>query len=166
MTRIAKRAAVKRRPGSDDDSEESSSQSVTATDHLNQQIAALSSLGVADLRKAWAERFHRPAPPIQSADVLLRLFAWRLQVASLGDLDAETSSKLARLKTSLPPRAAEASSWEATHLARMLRLAFLAPDIQQAIIAGRQPQSLRLRALLETDLPANWSGQRQVLGFA
>lgn len=101
MTRIAKRAALERRPGSDDDSEESSPQSVTATDHLDQQIATLSSLGVADLRKAWTDRFRRPAPPIQSADVLLRLFAWKLQVTSFGDLDAETSSKLARLKTAL-----------------------------------------------------------------
>lgn len=101
MMRIVKRAAMERRPGSDDDSEESSPQSVTATDHLDQQIATLSSLGVADLRKAWAERFRRPAPPIQSADLLLRLFAWKLQVAAFGDLDAETSSKIARLKTAL-----------------------------------------------------------------
>lgn len=61
---------------------------------------------------------------------------------------------------------ARTASTERTHLARMLRLAFLAPDIQQAILTGRQPQSLRLRALLETELPATWSGQRQVLGFA
>lgn len=99
--RIAKRTTVERRPGSDDESEESSPQSVTAADHLNQEIATLSSLGVADLRKAWTERFRRPAPPIQSADVLLRLFAWKLQVAALGDLDADTWSKLARLKTAL-----------------------------------------------------------------
>lgn len=101
MTQIAKRAAVKCRPGSENDSEESSPQSFAATDHLDQQIAMLSSLGVADLRKAWTERFRRPAPPIQSADVLYRLFAWKLQVAALGDLDAGASSKLARLKTAL-----------------------------------------------------------------
>ena len=101
MTRIARKAAVERRPGSDDESEGSSSQSLSGADQLDQQIATLSSLGVADLRKAWAERFRRPAPPIQSADLLLRLFAWKLQVTSFGDLDADTSSKLARLKTAL-----------------------------------------------------------------
>lgn len=99
--RIAKRAATERRPGSNYESEESPPLSPSATDHRDQQIATLSSLGVADLRKAWAEHFRRPAPPIQSADVLLRLFAWKLQVAAFGDLDAETSSKLARLKTAL-----------------------------------------------------------------
>tara|TARA_R110000868_G_scaffold385769_1_gene653772 strand:+ start:330 stop:554 length:225 start_codon:yes stop_codon:yes gene_type:complete len=61
---------------------------------------------------------------------------------------------------------ARTAGTERTHLARMLRLAFLAPDIQQAILTGQHPQSLRLRALLEAELPANWSGQRQVLGFA
>lgn len=101
MTRIAKRPAVERRPGSSDELEESSSPSLSAADHLDQQIATLSSLGVTDLRKAWADRFRRPAPPIQSTDVLLRLFAWKLQVAAFGDLNAETSSKLARLKTAL-----------------------------------------------------------------
>ena len=101
MTRIAKRTAVERRPDSIDEPKESSSLSISAADHLDQQIATLSSLGVADLRKAWTDRFRRPAPPIQSADVLLRLFAWKLQVTSFGDLDAETSSKLARLKTAL-----------------------------------------------------------------
>lgn len=55
---------------------------------------------------------------------------------------------------------------ERTHLTRMLRLAFLAPDIQQAILTGRQPQGLRLRALLAAELTADWSDQRRVLGFA
>lgn len=101
MTRIVKRAAMEHHPGSDDDSETTSPLSPSTIDHLDQQIAALSSLGVADLRKAWAEHFRHPTPPIQSADILLRLFAWNLQVAALGDLDADTSSKLARLKTAL-----------------------------------------------------------------
>lgn len=99
MTWIVKRAAMERRSGSDDDSEGTSYLTPSSTDHLDQRIAALSSLGVADLRKAWAEHFRCPAPPTQSADILLRLFAWKLQVAAFGDLDADTSSKIARLKT-------------------------------------------------------------------
>lgn len=66
---------------------------------LEQQIATLESFGVADLRKLWVARFRHPAPTIQSADVLFRLIAWKLQVNAFGDLDADTSSKLARLKT-------------------------------------------------------------------
>lgn len=48
---------------------------------------------------------------------------------------------------------------------RLLRLAFLAPDIQQAILAGRQPRSLNLEQLIHRDLPIAWSRQRETLGF-
>ena len=49
---------------------------------------------------------------------------------------------------------------------RLLRLAFLAPDIQQAILAGRQPRGLNLEQLIHQDLPIAWSQQREMLGFA
>ena len=49
---------------------------------------------------------------------------------------------------------------------RLLRLAFLAPDIQQAILAGRQPRSLNLEQMIHQDLPNAWSKQREMLGFA
>jgi site-specific DNA recombinase len=48
---------------------------------------------------------------------------------------------------------------------RLLRLAFLAPDVQQAILAGRQPCSLNLEQLIHRDLPIAWSRQRETLGF-
>ena len=48
---------------------------------------------------------------------------------------------------------------------RLLRLAFLAPDIQQAILAGRQPRHLNLENLIHRDLPIAWSRQRELLGF-
>ena len=55
---------------------------------------------------------------------------------------------------------------ERTHVGQVLRLAFLAPDIQKAILTGRQPRNLRLRALLAMNLPADWSEQRRFLGFS
>ena len=42
---------------------------------------------------------------------------------------------------------------------RLLRLAFLAPDLQRAILAGRQPPGLTLKHLLEQRLPLLWSEQ-------
>jgi hypothetical protein len=52
------------------------------------------------------------------------------------------------------------------HLARMARLAYLAPDIIKAILEGRQPKSLTSRTLLRvTDLPLGWADQRKLLGF-
>lgn len=47
----------------------------------------------------------------------------------------------------------------------ILRLAFLAPDIQQAILDGRQPHHLNLEALKSIDLPLSWSQQREMLRF-
>ena len=48
---------------------------------------------------------------------------------------------------------------------RILRLAFLAPDIQRDIIAGRQPPSLNLEQLMQTALPLAWSEQGKALGW-
>jgi len=44
-------------------------------------------------------------------------------------------------------------------------LAFLAPDIQAAIIAGRQPAGLKLEHLLRTETPLAWPDQRATYGF-
>ncbi|WP_416832253.1 MAG: recombinase family protein [Erythrobacter sp.] len=48
---------------------------------------------------------------------------------------------------------------------RIQRLAFLAPDIQRAIIDGAQPPGLNLERLIKSDLPIDWQKQRAVLGF-
>lgn len=50
-------------------------------------------------------------------------------------------------------------------LSRLMNLAFLAPDIVEAIIAGRQPVDLALQKLLRADLSLNWEEQKQMLGF-
>jgi hypothetical protein len=47
----------------------------------------------------------------------------------------------------------------------ILRLAFLAPDIQRAILDGRQPLHLNLEKIKKTTIPLAWSKQRKVLGF-
>lgn len=52
------------------------------------------------------------------------------------------------------------------HRRKLIRLAFLAPDIQRAILAGKQPIDLSLVRILECDLPIAWDDQRQILGFA
>ncbi len=46
---------------------------------------------------------------------------------------------------------------------KLLRLAFLAPDIQRDILAGRQPPTLNLERLMKTAIPLSWSEQRQAL---
>lgn len=41
-----------------------------------------------------------------------------------------------------------------------LRLVFLAPEIQRAIVTGRQPTRFSLTTLVEDELPSGWSAQR------
>jgi len=51
-------------------------------------------------------------------------------------------------------------------IAHRIQLAYLAPDIIESIVSGRQPPELTARALLGMhDLPMDWLGQRQKLGF-
>ena len=48
-----------------------------------------------------------------------------------------------------------------------VRLSYLAPDITQAILDGRQPRDLTAEKLLEhSRLPLAWHDQRTALGFA
>lgn len=46
----------------------------------------------------------------------------------------------------------------------LLPLAWLAPDITEAILEGRQPRGLTVKRLL-AKLPMDWEEQRWVLGF-
>jgi hypothetical protein len=51
-------------------------------------------------------------------------------------------------------------------VSRILPLGFLAPDIVETILAGRQPADLTAKRLKRIrDLPVSWAEQRKVLGF-
>ena len=56
----------------------------------------------------------------------------------------------------------EAENISKSYVSRILRLALLAPDIVEAILAGRADQSLILEQL-ERPLPASWEEQRRCL---
>jgi hypothetical protein len=45
---------------------------------------------------------------------------------------------------------------------RLVRLAFLAPDLQEAILEGRQPAHLKLEQFIERPLPIDWEEQRLI----
>jgi hypothetical protein len=47
----------------------------------------------------------------------------------------------------------------------MIKLAYLAPDITQAILGGTQPASLTLADLMKRDIPGGWTDQRRAFGF-
>jgi hypothetical protein len=50
--------------------------------------------------------------------------------------------------------------------ARLIRLNYLAPDIQAAIIDGTQPSELTQHDILFSALPLDWEQQRHLLGFS
>lgn len=49
------------------------------------------------------------------------------------------------------------------YTARLLPLAYLAPDIVAQILEGRQPRAVTLGALTAQSLPLDWSAQRRLL---
>jgi DNA invertase Pin-like site-specific DNA recombinase len=52
------------------------------------------------------------------------------------------------------------------YVGRLLPLAFLAPDVVEVIIEGRQPVDLTAEALTNcVDLPLDWTAQKRALGF-
>ena len=53
-----------------------------------------------------------------------------------------------------------------SYFTRLVRLSYLAPDITQAILDGRQPRDLTADKLpAHSRLPLAWHEQRTVLGF-
>ncbi len=49
----------------------------------------------------------------------------------------------------------------------LIRLAFLSPEITEAILDGRQPLGLTAAKLMQVSrLPLEWRAQRQALGFS
>jgi hypothetical protein len=61
---------------------------------------------------------------------------------------------------------AEAEGLPASEVSRILHLAFLAPDIVEAILLGRQPIDLTAERLKRTPIPILWHDQRRMLRFA
>ena len=53
----------------------------------------------------------------------------------------------------------------ASEVSRIIPLAFLAPDIIEAVLKGEQPVELTVEKLVRCRLPASWGKQRQLLGF-
>jgi len=47
----------------------------------------------------------------------------------------------------------------------IVTMAFLSPEIQAAIVAGRQPAGLKLEHLVRTGMPLAWADQKVKFGF-
>jgi DNA invertase Pin-like site-specific DNA recombinase len=74
-----------------------------------------------------------------------------------------------QLETSAPISVADLArknGVSSSYFTRVLRLAYLAPDIVEAVVRGLQPVDIMANQLVRMqDLPLDWPGQRQALGF-
>ena len=87
----------------------------------------------------------------------------------LCSLVAKPIAWMDRLTSATPPSLSAIAKDEGISVgdvSRTLQLAFLAPDIVEAILAGRQPIDLTAQKLKRLkELPTEWPAQRQLLGF-
>jgi site-specific DNA recombinase len=84
--------------------------------------------------------------------LLRRAHAWRQQLETG---PPETISNLAA-----------ANAVNASYFTSVVRIAYLAPDIIESIVEGRQPPELTANKLVRIkNLPISWADQREYLGF-
>lgn len=81
------------------------------------------------------------------AVVLARAWAGQLEIGDIASVrDLAASQRLCHRYTS-----------------KLMPLAYLAPDLAEAILGGRQPRTLTLRALTRQPLPLDWTAQRNLV---
>jgi site-specific DNA recombinase len=158
---------------------------------IDTRITALEALTIADLQIEW-RRLYRAAPPTREDEPTLSL-SHPIHLRRAGKevrmvidradpfaLPAKPDPSLikaigrahhyyALLVKHGPGKFADLAKSEGlnrSYYSRLLRLAYLAPDITTAILDGRQPEGLTATTLIEhPNLPLSWSDQRSVLGF-
>ena len=119
------------------------------------EIASLLDRSTQELRLAW-RKLHRTEPPKPDTRLIKLLIRARRFNATLVGSDSVPFSALAKREGVSP-----------SYFTRLVRLSYLAPDITQAILDGRQPRDLTSDKLLaHSRLPLAWHEQRSALGFA
>src|SRR5262249_59818384 len=88
---------------------------------------------------------------LQLLHTLARAYQWREQL-----LSGEVSSLR---------MIAKSVGKSERYVGQVIRAAFLAPDLVEALLQGRSPAQLNL-ARLTKDLPSDWSEQRRCFGLA
>ena len=93
----------------------------------------------------------RPDPVLIKAVAKARVWAHQLTTG-----EASSIAEIAKREGTSRP-----------HASRLLTLAYLAPDIVEAILEGKQPPEVNVKVLTRSHrLPLSWNDQRRVIGFA
>jgi len=98
----------------------------------------------------------RAASPQQPDRQLLKAIAQAHAILAVHDAGPLTS----------PAQQHRARGISDSHLRRVAALAFLAPDVQRAILEGRQPAGLSLQQMIRPGVPLAWADQRTAFGFS
>jgi len=77
---------------------------------------------------------------------MIRAYRWRLLLETGAAKSAESISR--------------AEHVNATYVAKLLPLAYLAPDLTQEILQANQPRFLMLKHIRSIDIPLDWRAQR------
>jgi len=93
----------------------------------------------------------RPWPNATLIKALTRAYKWKKRLFSGG---APSTSAIAK-EEGVTER----------YVSRVMRLAFLAPDIVEGILDGYQPADQELERLLK-GIPISWDAQRRAFGFS
>lgn len=59
----------------------------------------------------------------------------------------------------------QANAIPRSYLKQLYPIAFLAPDLQRAILEGRQPAGMTAAQLMQADIPLAWADQRKLFGL-
>jgi DNA invertase Pin-like site-specific DNA recombinase len=84
-------------------------------------------------------------------------------VALIAEAHAARSMLMASPDTSIIQLAKDQGRCR-THVAKLIKLSYLAPDIVTMVLEGRQPPTLTRRKLMSTELPLRWADQSALLG--
>ena len=100
-----------------------------------------------------ADPFYTAQPDLRLIKLLIRAHRFNATLAGSGGTPFAALAKQEGVSPS--------------YFTRLVRLSYLAPDITQAILDGRQPSHLTADKLLaHSRLPLAWQDQRTLLGFA
>lgn len=100
------------------------------------------------IHRKWVEK------PDPNASLIAALKSAHEIKAQYMDADGRSLSKIASDR-----------DMDARQVWRTLKLAYLAPEIQLAILSGTQPRGLLLKDLLYQGIPTSWDKQRSMLEF-
>ena len=136
------------------DTQTAQSEALSANDEIVLSISAELKLCSHEMRLVVPPGGTKELPPRPNKTLikaLTRAHAWKVKLFSG---QAPSIDAIAKAE-GVTPR----------YVGRILRLAFLAPDIVEAILEGSQPADLELERIMK-GIPLGWQVQRRAFGFS